>query len=215
MPVPLPYNFQNLNTSGLQDAKDSAGDTIGKATPASYLDSNFNQLAQLVTVSSTAPTPSYAGQLWLDTSVSPPVMKQWDGSAWRGNSDTVDGFHASQTSQANTIPVADNSGKLNINWIPFMFNSVSVISPSANTIYQETAPCLIMVVSQDLYGLQLSPDGSTWYGSFGQEHLWSTNEGGTITFYVPKNWYWKYTGLFTSTSYDFSSSYWLKIVFNY
>jgi hypothetical protein len=120
MPIPLPYNFQNLDTSGLQDARDSAGEVIGKATPASYLDSNFSQLANIVTVSSTAPTPSYAGQLWLDTSTSPPLIKQWDGFAWQSrvsiadNSDKVDNFHASQTPSANTIVPLNADGILDL-----------------------------------------------------------------------------------------------------
>jgi hypothetical protein len=113
------------------------------------------------------------------------------------------------------IPVADDSGKLSPTWIPSMFNSVVVISPSPNTIYQEPNPCLIMVVSQDLFGLQISPNGSTWYGVFGQEHYFSPVEGGTITFYVPKNWYWRFSGLHLSTSSLFSSVAWLKFIFNF
>jgi hypothetical protein len=145
-----------------------------------------------------------------------PILKIGMGSYGVGrDEDTVDGFHASQTPQADTIPVADSSGILSPAWIPQMFDSVSVISPSINTIYRETAPCLIMVVSQDLYGLQLSPDGSTWYGTFGQEHYFSPVEGGVITFYVPKNWYWKYSGLYISSNSYFSSNYWLKIIFKY
>jgi hypothetical protein len=120
MPIPLPYIFQNLNISNLQDARDSRGDVVGKAVPASYLDSNFSQLANIVTVSSTAPTPSYAGQLWLDTSTSPPLIKQWDGFAWQSrvsnadNSDKVDNFHASQTPSANTIVPLNADGILDL-----------------------------------------------------------------------------------------------------
>jgi hypothetical protein len=131
------------------------------------------------------------------------------------NADTVDGFHASLTPAPNVIPVVDSSGKLDIGWIPSIFNSVVVFTPSANTIYSESTPCLIMVVSQDLHGLQLSPDGSTWYGRFGQEHSYSTVEGGVITFYVPKDWYWRYSAVSNSTNSGFSSQYWLKFIFNY
>jgi hypothetical protein len=131
------------------------------------------------------------------------------------NADKVDGFDASQTPAPNTIPVANTSGYINTGWLPPLFNSVVAITPSANTIYQEGAPCLIMVVSQDLAGLQISPDGLTWYGTFGQEHYFSHVEGGTITFYVPKNWYWRFSGISYSTHGGFSGQYWLKFVFNY
>jgi hypothetical protein len=134
------------------------------------------------------------------------------------NADKVDGFHASQTPIANTIPVADNSGTLLPAWIPRMFNSVVNISPSVNTIYQETAPCLIMVVSQYLYGLELSPDGTSWYGKFGHRHYNNNGyyyDGGVITFYVPKNWYWRFSDIVGSGNSGFSSQYWLKFVFNY
>jgi len=132
------------------------------------------------------------------------------------NADKVDGFDASQTPTPNTIPVADNSGTLLPAWIPSMFNSVVVIYPSANTIYRETAPCLIMVVSPELLGLELSPNGITWYGSFMQKYYYpyyydyyyyyGYNEG-VITFYVPKNWYWRFSYV--------RGGYWLKFVFNY
>jgi hypothetical protein len=165
---------------------------------------------------STPPSITYPGKLWVNAD---DFLQYFDGSGWKNVkasfADTVDGFHASHTPAPNVIPVTDSTGKLATVWIPFMFSSVSVITPSANTIYQETAPCLIMVVSQDLSGLEISPNGSTWYGRFGQEHYYSTIEGGTITFYVPKNWYWRFSDISSSTHSSFSNTYWLKIVFNY
>ena len=35
------------------------------------------------------------------------------------NADTVDGFHASQTPAPNTIPVADSTGKIPLDWLDF------------------------------------------------------------------------------------------------
>jgi hypothetical protein len=37
---------------------------------------------------------------------------------WVRDADTVDGVHASQTPQANTIPVAGSTGKLDAGWVP-------------------------------------------------------------------------------------------------
>jgi hypothetical protein len=50
------------------------------------------------------------------------IVKQAD------NSDQVDGFHASQTPTANTIPVADASGRISDGWI----NATTI--PTANAI---------------------------------------------------------------------------------
>jgi hypothetical protein len=149
------------------------------------------------------------------TGTQPPSTISPQGHGSGLDADTVDTFHASQTPEPNVIPVAASSGKLDVNWIPSMFNSVQVITPSKNTIYQETAPCLIMVVSQDLRGLEISPDGTTWYGKFGQEHYAHTTEGGTITFFVPKNWYWRYSSENTTTNQSLASFYWLKFILNY
>ena len=133
------------------------------------------------------------------------------------NADTVDGFHASQAPQPNTIPVANSSGKLDVNWIPSMFNSVQVMTPSANTIYQETAPCLIMVTSHTFYGLEISPNGTTWYGKLGYYHNQHAYEAATITLFIPKNWYWRFTYIHSTSvgSAHIAPTYWLKFILNY
>jgi len=77
--------------------------------------------------SSTAPSLVYQGKLWVDAN---DLLKYFDGSTWKSIkasfADTVDGFHASQTPTANTIPVADSSGKLNIGWLPTTLNADTV-----------------------------------------------------------------------------------------
>jgi len=139
MPIELPYKFYSIDTSSYGDAVDSKGDVIGKAVPASALDENFNKLAQVVNVGPTAPINPYPGMIWLDTSSNPPVIKQYDGSVWRSSvavaniattantandSDKVDGFHASQTPTANTVPVAGVDGKLVLGWLPPLVQNV-------------------------------------------------------------------------------------------
>jgi len=60
----------------------------------------------------------------LDIKVEDNVIKVKEGSNWisavlnASDADKVDGFHASQTPSADTIPVADASGKLNVGWLP-------------------------------------------------------------------------------------------------
>mgnify|MGYP001430199171 CR=1 FL=1 len=75
MAIDLPYKFQNLDTSQMEDAKDSSGDKIGKVVPASYLDANFTalanaieeQLGKTIVISSTSPADPVAGMFWIDT----------------------------------------------------------------------------------------------------------------------------------------------------
>jgi hypothetical protein len=134
------------------------------ATELSYANNNFTILGQAFYnndpssnpvlrasyIGSTAPTNSVAGTTWLDTSATQPVLKVYDGSAWQSNvinatnstnatnSDKVDGFHASQTPSANTIPVADNTGVIASGWIPASVSSwrkIAEISVSSNVDY--------------------------------------------------------------------------------
>lgn len=68
--------------------------------------------------SSTAPSFTYPGKLWVDGDE---FLKYFNGSDWRNLkvsfADTVDGFHAGLTPTPNTIPVADNSGKIAAGWL--------------------------------------------------------------------------------------------------
>jgi hypothetical protein len=77
--------------------------------------------------SSTAPTFTYPGKLWIDENE---FLKYYNGSSWQGLkvsfADTVDGFHASQTPQANTVPVSDSSGKIADEWLNFVANDPKV-----------------------------------------------------------------------------------------
>jgi len=186
MPIPLPYNFHNLNTSNLQNARDSSGDVIGKAVPASYLDSNFNQLAKIVTVSSTAPTPSYAGQLWLDTSTSPPIIKQWDGFAWRSrvsisdDSDKVDGFHASLTPAPNVIVPLNADGILDLSSTHirsnvYTFRRVNLTNATSDYMLRVGEEAIINFTNATNVPLRIATQSGTYY----ECHIICSNTGGT------------------------------------
>ena len=57
----------------------------------------------------------------LNIKVESNVIKIKEGSNWVSrveDADKVDGYHASQTPTANTIPVANSSGKLDAGWLP-------------------------------------------------------------------------------------------------
>jgi hypothetical protein len=91
-----------------------------------------------VEISSQPPTSPVEGQLWLDTSSEPPILKVFNGSVWVvvgssevggyeviSNADMVDGFHASQTPAPNTIPVSNEDGKLDPEWLPDLEVNIS------------------------------------------------------------------------------------------
>jgi len=98
MAIDLPYKFQNLDTSQMEDAKDSSGDKIGKVVPASYLDANFTALANAIEEQLTALANAIEEQL----------------TALANNADTTDGFHASQTPAPNVIVPLNASGILDL-----------------------------------------------------------------------------------------------------
>jgi hypothetical protein len=52
-------------------------------------------------------------------------------ASYADNADKVDGFHASQTPSANTIPVAGANGKLDSGWINISINATTTPTPNA------------------------------------------------------------------------------------
>jgi hypothetical protein len=113
MSIILPKRFSSIRPSDAQVIKGQY------AISFSWLDDNFDELAKLMNVSSTAPISSYNGQLWLDTSQSPPVLKIWNVNNWINagyvtNSDKLDGFHANLTPSANVIVPLNTDGILDL-----------------------------------------------------------------------------------------------------
>jgi hypothetical protein len=68
------------------------------------------------------------------------IVKKADNA---NNADKVDGFHASQTPTANTIPVADANGKIDTNWLKASTtpsaNQIPVLDANANLILPNTS----------------------------------------------------------------------------
>jgi len=70
-------------------------------------------------VGSTAPENPVAGTTWLDTSTTIPTPKVYDGNNWLY-------AKVSETSTANAIPIADNTGKISDDWLKFEANDQKV-----------------------------------------------------------------------------------------
>jgi hypothetical protein len=85
------------------------------------------------------------------------------------NADTVDEFHASQTPQANTIPVANSDGKLDAGWLPSGFsggsnlNQVEFTSSGTWTVPSGVTKILIMAVAGGGGGCFGSYESNTYY----------------------------------------------------
>ncbi len=82
----------------------------------------YNRLNELRTAraGTSPPTDAEVNELWLDTSVNPPLLKRFDGTNWIPlDSDTLDTYHASQTPQPDVIPVTDANGVLNRGFVPY------------------------------------------------------------------------------------------------
>jgi len=185
MPISLPHNFALITPSQVSVVKGQY------AIPFSWLDDNFNQLANAITVSSTAPTPSYAGQLWLDISVSPPVIKQWDGSAWQSkvsnadNADKVDNAHASLTPTANAIPIALSTGKLDTGWL-HNFNQVEFTASGTWTVPSGVTKIQVVAIAGGGGGAGSVSNGTGMGGYAGSAEIkiLSVSSGETLTITV-------------------------------
>ena len=202
MPISLPYKFQNLDVSQLDDAVDNSGDVIGKAFPVNYLDANFEQLAKIITVSSTAPTSPYTGQLWLDTSTTPPALKIYDGSAWIGvvklkldASPELGGeLNAGANSIGFTAQTATGDGTTTIDWKKG--NKFHFTFGAQDETFTFTAPSyqcnLLLKITQDSTGGRDAtfPSSVKWLGLAPNIKLGGANKTMIITFYFDGSTYW-------------------------
>lgn len=84
-----------------------------------------------VVTSATAPTSPYLGQLWVDTSKSPPVTMVWNGSAWKeqNGTDTI-------RTSIKTIETKEATLETNLNGLK---STVSSITKTVETIESDTA----------------------------------------------------------------------------
>jgi hypothetical protein len=114
-----PFNYTGTLPNQVQNDLGLANDNFDILGQAFFSNDPASQpIKRAVYIGSTSPSGAVANTLWLDTSVSPPRLKVYNGTSWVNfDVDTVDGFHASQTPQGNTIPVANSSGKIDSGWL--------------------------------------------------------------------------------------------------
>jgi hypothetical protein len=100
-----------------------------------------------------------------------PIMKVGMVSdGWVKDADKVDGFHASQTPQANTIPVAGSTGKLDAGWLPTTggnFNVVEFTSSGNWNVPSGVTKIMIIATGGGGGGGGSASDGSAKGGTAG------------------------------------------------
>ncbi len=106
-----------------------------------------------VVTSATAPTPAYLGQLWVDTSKSPPVTMVWNGSAWKeqNGTDTI-------RTSIKTIETKEATLETNLNGL---ISTVSSITKTVETIESDTAEAQenILALQTDVSELEQTSSG--------------------------------------------------------
>jgi hypothetical protein len=113
---------------------------------------------------STAPNLAYPGKIWIDAN---DFLQYSDGSTWKNIkasfADTVDGFHASQTPTANTIPVALPTGKLDIGWLPDNFRRVDLTNATSDYMLQVGEEAIINFTNATSVPLRIATQNGTYY----------------------------------------------------
>jgi len=159
-----PFNYTGTLPNQVQNDLELANDNFDILGQAFIGNDPTNQpVKRAVYIGSTAPTDAVANTLWLDTSVNPPRLKVYDGTSWINfDADTIDGFHASQTPQAFTIPVAGSTGKLDAGWLPAVGNLNIVDFTSSGTWTVPSGVTKILIIATAGGG-----GGSGGYGTQG------------------------------------------------
>lgn len=91
------------------------------------------------------------------------------------DADKVDGYHASQTPSANTIPVAKSDGKLDAGWLPVSGGFTNFVEFTSSTTW---------VVPSDVNKILIYASGGGGGGGAGQSHAGSSGGGGGVNWRV-------------------------------
>ena len=97
------------------------------------------------------------------------------------NADMVDGFHASQTPTANTIPVAGSTGKLDAGWLPTVGNFNMVDFASSGTWIVPSEVTKIIVIACAGGGGGGGGNGGTAGGNGGDTVIFGSVSGNLLT----------------------------------
>lgn len=136
-------------------------------------------------VGSTAPSTPTNGQLWVDTSTNPPLVKVWNGATWT----TVSFEQSKITNPGSSAPTSPGDGEL---WIdqsssPYelkMWDGVSSwISPIADVLTQTSAASTYLTTS-DAADTYLAKAGGTLTGDLTLSGAPTTNNMASTKKYV-------------------------------
>jgi len=161
-----PFNYTGTLPNQVQNDLDLANDNfdiLGQAFIGNHPSSQ--PIKRAVYIGATPPSDAVASTLWFDTSVSPPVLKVYNGTNWQlvssPNADTVDGFHASQTPAPNVIVPLNANGILDLSasYVKsnvYTFRRVDLTNATSDYMLQVGEEAIIMFDNKPLVPLRVA-----------------------------------------------------------
>jgi hypothetical protein len=165
-----PFNYTGTLPNQVQNDLNLANDNfdiLGQAFIGN--DPSSQPIKRAVYIDSTPPSDAVADTLWLDTSVSPPRLKVYDGTSWRNfDADTIDGFHASQTPAPNVIVPLDANGILDLSatYIKsnvYTFRRVNLTNATSDYMLQVGEEAYISFNNATSVPLRIATQSGTYY----------------------------------------------------
>jgi len=200
-----PFNYTGTLPNQVQNDLELANDNFDILAQAFIgNDPSSQPVKRAVYIGSTAPVDAVANTLWLDTSVSPPRLKIYNGTSWVNfDADTLNGFHASQTPAPNVIVPLDADGILDLSATyvkssVYTFRRVDLTNATSDYMLQvgeeayisfsdaTSVPLRIATQSGTLYNLYIyltSPSFAQGNGVVASSFLLPNNTSYTNAFY--------------------------------
>jgi hypothetical protein len=168
-----PFNYTGTLPNQVQNDLNLANDNfdiLGQAFLNN--DPSSKPIKRAVYIGATPPAGAVASTLWFDTSVTPPVLKVYNGTNWQlvssSNADTVDGFHASLTPAPNTIVPLDANGILDLSGTyvksnVYTFRRVNLTNATSDYMLQVGEEAIINFTNATSVPLRIATQSGTYY----------------------------------------------------
>jgi hypothetical protein len=173
-PIIYPSGFVSVDVAKVNQNFSILADAFYNSDPEN------NPINRACYVGATPPNNPKVGQLWLDISVNPPVLKVYDGVNWQSkisladnavnatNADKIDGFHASQTPAPNVIVPLDANGILDLSATyvksnVYTFRRVDLTNATSDYFLQVGEEAIINFTNKTSVPLRIATQSGTYY----------------------------------------------------